>query len=337
MRPKRAIIPVFVPHLGCPNMCVFCNQRRISGSPIPADAAKVRCDIISGLSKISDGIDVSVAFYGGSFTAIPAEQQEELLQAAQPFLQSGAVTSLRISTRPDAINGEIVERLLRYGVKTVELGVQSMCDDVLRASKRGHTPEDARCAAKLLKDSGFELVLQMMTGLPGDTPEKSEYTAREFISMKPDGVRIYPTVIIKETELYDLWTQGRYKEHTLEDAIELCSKLMELFEDADIPVIRLGLNPTDELSGGDAVAGAYHPALGELVMNRRYLKRELALVTEADRGQQVTFGIAPGRVSAAVGQRKCNVRTIESRYGISRVTFREVEDVHGMDVVRVKS
>ncbi len=337
MRPKRAIIPIFVPHLGCPNMCVFCNQRRISGSQIPADAERVYNDVISGLSRIPDGTAVSIAFYGGSFTAIPAEQQEELLGAAQPFLASGAVESLRLSTRPDAINGEIIERLLHYGVRTVELGVQSMCGDVLRASKRGHTPEDARLSAKLLKEAGFELVLQMMTGLPSDTPEKSEYTAREFINMNPDGVRIYPTVIIKETELYDLWVQGKYKEHTLEDAVEVCSKLMELFDGAGIPVIRLGLNPTDELSGGDAVAGAYHPALGELVLNRRYLKRERALVSKADGGRPMVFGIAPGRMSAAVGQKRCNVIALQSEYGITRVSFKEMKDLNGMDVVRVQS
>ena len=335
MRPKRAIIPVFVPHLGCPNMCVFCNQRRISGTEIPADADTVRDAVMKGLDQLENGARPALAFYGGSFTAIPAAQQEELLGAAQPFLSSGDISSIRLSTRPDAIDDETVERLSRFGVKTVELGVQSMCDDVLLASKRGHTPQDAIHAAGLLKKAGFELILQMMTGLPCDTPEKSAYTARQFVKLRPDGVRIYPTVIVKDTELFDMWQAGEYSEHTVEEAVELCAGLMEIFDEAGIPVIRLGLNPTDKLSEGDAAGGAYHPALGELVMNRRYLKRETALLEPEDAGKEIAFAVAPGRLSAAIGQKRCNIRALTESCGLVRVKFYEDDSLSGMDIKRL--
>ena len=334
MTPRRAIIPIFVPHLGCPHMCVFCNQRRISGAQVPADGETVTKLITEGIRRLPAGTQVSVAFYGGSFTAIPADQQVELLEAVQPFLKSGNVSSLRLSTRPDAIDVATVERLMLYGVKTVELGVQSMCPEVLEASKRGHTAEDVRAAVPILKEAGFELILQMMTGLPGDTPERSLYTAREFIKLRPDGVRIYPTVIVKDTELYDMWLDGSYIEHTVEDAVELCSQLMELFDSAGIPVIRLGLNPTEELSEGGAAGGAYHPALGELVMSRRFLKREFAEMTYADRGKDVIFSVPKGRISAAVGQKRCNAVKLAETFELKSVKFKEDASLSGIAVKR---
>lgn len=325
MTPRRSIIPIFVPHLGCPNMCVFCNQNRISGEARPATASDVTETVIRALEVLPRDSEKSIAFYGGSFTAIPANEQEALLGAAYPFLESGRVKSLRLSTRPDAIDDTVLARLKKYGVRTVELGVQSMCEDVLLASCRGHTAAQAEKAARMVKAAGFELILQMMTGLPLDTPEKSIYTAKRFIALKPDGVRIYPTVIIRDTDLYDQWRDGTYREHTVEEAVALCADLMELFDKANIPVIRLGLNPTDDLSDGDAVGGAYHPALGELVAGRRYLTRELALLSEADRGQTVTFGVPRGRISQAVGQKRCNVETIKSRFGVRDVHFKELD------------
>lgn len=334
MTPKRSIIPIFVPHLGCPHMCVFCNQRRISGETEPATADEVRKIIDEALKKLPEKYEKSVAFYGGSFTAIPVEEQESLLGAAAPYLESGKIASLRLSTRPDCIDGDTLLRLHRYGVKTVELGVQSMCEDVLLASNRGHTAEDARHASKLIKAAGFELILQQMTGLPCDTPEKSVYTAEEFIKLRPDGVRVYPTVIIKDTELYDLWRAGAYKEHTVEEAAELCATLLDMYEDAGIPVIRLGLNPTDDLSGGDAVGGAYHPALRELCEGKRFLRKELALVSESDEGKLVTFCVPKGQISQAVGQKRCNKEYIVKRFNLRDVKFVEGDIKHG-DVKRI--
>lgn len=334
MKAKNSIIPVFVPHLGCPHMCVFCNQRRISGAAKPAGAEDVHRAIVDGLSRLPEGSRPTLAFYGGSFTAIPAREQEELLGAALPFLRDGKIASVRLSTRPDCIDEEILERLKKYGVRTVELGVQSMDADVLGKSKRGHTAEDARKASRLIRNAGFELILQMMTGLPGDSPEKSVKTAQELIALRPDGVRIYPTVVIRDTELYDMYLSGEYREHTVEEAVELCAVLSDMFEKAGIPIIRMGLNPTEELSGGAAAAGAYHPAFGELTEGRRYLKKERALLSEADRGKSVIFGVSRGCVSCAVGQKRKNAEELKAEFGLRELKIKEA-DVKKGEVVRI--
>ncbi len=334
MTPRRSIIPVFVPHLGCPHQCVFCDQRRISGALRPARPEDVVRAIEEGLARLKPGTIPTLAFYGGSFTAVPLEEQKALLGAARPYLQAGQLRDIRLSTRPDAINDEILALLQESGVATVELGVQSMDGEVLRLSRRGHTPEDAERAARAVKDAGFELILQMMTGLPGDTPEKSLDTARRFIALRPDGVRIYPTVVIRDTPLYDAWRAGTYREHTLSDAVALCAALCELFDGAGVPVIRLGLNPTQELSNGQAVAGAYHPALGELVLARRYLARERALLSEADCGKEVLFAVKPGRVSAAAGQKRENVTVLQREFALAGVKFTQ-RDLPDLTVERI--
>lgn len=313
--PKKSIIPVFVPHLGCAHDCVFCNQRRISGQTEPMSARGADEAIRRSLDKIGYGAEIEVAFYGGSFTAIPPEEQEALLGVAANFISAGRVSSLRLSTRPDCIDADTLDRLKRYGVGTIELGSQSMCDDVLKKSGRGHTAEDTKKAAALIKERGFSLVLQMMTGLPGDTREKALFTAREIASLEPSGVRIYPTVIVRDTALYELWKSGKYKEHTVEEAVEWCADIVPVFEDAGIPVIRLGLNPTEALSGGDAAGGAYHPALGELVRSRSYLRRAEAEI-EARGGSARTLGVERSQISMAVGQKKCNILALEKKFGL---------------------
>ena len=312
MSAREQIIPVFVPHLGCPHACVFCNQRRISGAQQPATAQTVRESLKEAAALPRNGAKRQLAFYGGSFTAIPALQQEELLAAAQEALQRGEIDALRLSTRPDAIDSETLERLRRYGVETVELGAQSMDDEVLRLSGRGHTAADVERAAALVKGAGFRLILQMMTGLPGDSPEKSLETARRLIALRPDGVRIYPTVIVRDTALCDLWQAGLYREHTVEDAVELCARLVPLFEAAGVPIIRLGLNPTEELSGGAAVAGAYHPALGELVKSRVLYYRALELMAKAKVSGGVTLGVQASLLSQMIGQHRENVKRLKA-------------------------
>ncbi|MFB0921697.1 MAG: radical SAM protein [Oscillospiraceae bacterium] len=223
MTAKRNIIPVFVPHLGCPNNCVFCNQHRISGESSPATPESVKKAILEGKAKIAENSNIELAFYGGSFTAIPVKEQDVLLDAALPFLHDGSLKSLRLSTRPDAIDTETLQRLRSYGIRTIELGAQSMCDEVLKHSGRGHTAEQTEKSARLIKKHGFELMLQMMTGLPGDTRERTIETAKRIIALKPDGVRIYPTVIVENTPLCDMWRAGTYREHTVEEAVDYCA------------------------------------------------------------------------------------------------------------------
>jgi len=321
MSPKRRILPIFVPHLGCPHACVFCNQHHISGAAKPVTPEDV-CDAVRRAARETPGVCLEAAFYGGSFTAIDPGLRTALLRALEPWRAAGVVSAVRISTRPDCVSEEILREMKRYGVETVELGIQSLDEEVLLRSGRGHTAADAVRAACLVKAEGLSLVLQMMTGLPGDTEEKSLRTARGLIAMEPDAVRIYPTVVIRDTALFGLWQRGAYTPQTVETAAELCAKLWELFDAAKIPVIRCGLNPSEELSGGDAAAGAYHPAFGEMVLSRRYRQRMEPLLSGCE-GTEVVLGVAPGQVSAAVGQRRENVRWAVERFGLKDLKVRE--------------
>lgn len=322
MSARESIIPVFVPHLGCPNDCVFCNQRRISGSTMPATPDDVEKAISNAAALPRTGVKRQLAFYGGSFTAIPAAEQTALLAAAKVHLDTGEIDAIRLSTRPDAIDEAILKRLKYYGVETIELGAQSMCDEVLSLSGRGHTAADVETASKMIKAAGFRLILQMMTGLPGDSKERSIETAKKIIALAPDGVRVYPTVIVRDTALFDLWQAGRYKEHSVEEAVDWCAALVPLFEGAGIPIIRLGLNPTEELSGGAAAGGAYHPALGELVKSRLMLYRAREVLAGVQPGAAVVLGTEAGRISQLVGQHRCNVAALTVEFGLRALKVR---------------
>ena len=324
---KKNIIPVFVPHLGCPHACVFCDQKRISGAAAPAAPADVTAAIEQGLGKSET--PAQLAFYGGSFTAIPPAEQEALLGTALPYVQSGRLSGVRISTRPDCIDPETLTRLSRYGVDTVELGAQSMDERVLKASGRGHSAADTVNASRLIRERGFSLVLQMMTGLPASDRERDVETARRLIELAPDAARVYPTVVLRGTMLHRLWCAGAYAEHTVEDAVETCAAILPLFERSHIPVIRLGLNPSDDLSAGEAVAGAYHPALGELVKSRVLLHRAREVLARAPRGRSVTLTVGKGRASQMAGQHRCNLAVLQTEFGYDRIMIREREDNDG--------
>ncbi len=326
MSARASILPVFVPHLGCPHACVFCNQRRISGEPEPATAETVRQILCRSAALPHNGAKRQLAFYGGSFTAIPLSRRQELLSAAREGILRGEIDSIRLSTRPDAVDPETLERLRGFGVTTVELGAQSMDDRVLRLSGRGHTAEDVRRASRLVREAGLELILQMMTGLPGDSPEKSLATARELIRLQPAGVRIYPTVIVRDTALCDMWRRGEYREHSVEDAVSLCARLFPLFEEAGIPVIRLGLNPTEELSSGAAVAGAYHPALGELVKSRVLLNAARELLRGVQPGAEVTLSVQKRLLSQLLGQKRANAALLQKEFQLARLRIVPAEE-----------
>ena len=329
MSARECVIPVFVPHLGCRHECVFCNQRRISGSEKAATAATVKQAIEQSAALPRSGAKRQLAFYGGSFTAIEPERQEELLGAAAEAIGKGEIDAIRLSTRPDAIDETVLARLKRFGVETVELGAQSMDGEVLRLSGRGHTAEDVVRSSEAVKAAGFRLILQMMTGLPGDSAEKDIETAKKLIALRPDGVRIYPTVIVRDTALYDLWRAGEYREHTVEDAVAVCAQLMPLFEEANIPVIRLGLNPTVELSQGAAVAGAYHPALGELVRGRILLEKARALLAGTEPGSRVTLGVNAAELSQMIGQKRQNVRALSRALALEELRIRSCKAERG--------
>jgi len=234
-------ISIFVPHLGCPNMCSFCDQCSITGSRTAPTADDVRATVKTALQSVgANDTEFEIAFFGGSFTAIDREYMLELLRAANEFVGSKGIKGIRISTRPDAVDADVLNVLKTYGVTAIELGAQSLCDDVLIKNKRGHSSKQVETASQLIKDAGFELGLQMMTGLFGSSREKDRYTAEQIVALKPQTVRIYPTITLESTLLAELYKKGEYIPPSLEETVELCAELKQLFIENGIKVIRLG-------------------------------------------------------------------------------------------------
>ena len=306
---KHSNISIFVPHNGCPNACTFCNQREITGQsyqPTPQDVINA----VNISRQYSDTQNTEIAFFGGSFTAIPRDYMLSLLQAAYPFVKSGEFYGIRLSTRPDCINSEILDILKSHGVTAIELGTQSMCDDVLKANKRGHTALDSVNSSLLIKQYGFSLGLQMMTGLYQSNNEKDIDTAHQIADLQPDTVRIYPTIVMRGTELYDLYKKGLYIPQTLETAIPLCAELLQFFEEKHINVIRLGLHDSDSLKQ-NMMAGAYHPAFRELCESEIIFQNTLSLLqNHGISGGTVEFSVNPKSVSRFIGQKKCNLQKL---------------------------
>jgi len=316
-----SIIPIFIPHVGCPHDCVFCNQKKIAGTLTPPSGEDVSRIISTSLEKAKKPCEV--AFYGGSFTAIGKELLSEYLGAVLPYISRGDVSHVRVSTRPDCIDEDILSRLRAGGVRIIELGAQSMVDSVLAKSGRGHTAAQTESSARLIKSRGFSLVLQMMTHLPGSDDEKDLETARKIAGLAPSAVRVYPTVVVRDTALEELWRCGKYSPHSPEEAARLGARIIEIFDGANIPIIRFGLNPTDELSGGDALAGAYHPALGEMAQGERYLSvacREIEKKRLS--GGDVTIFVSPTRISAMSGIKKKNKLFLAEKYGFSNISIK---------------
>ncbi len=282
------IIPVFVPDLGCPHQCVFCNQKKITGQNEVPSREEVAGKITEYLDTIpgDSSITREVAFYGGSCTAVSQELQRELLTPAYKFLAAGKIDGIRVSTRPDAVDEDKLSLLSGYGVQTVELGVQSMDDEVLAKAGRGHTSRDVIRAAALVKAWGMELGFQIILGLPGDTEEKETDSALELIALKPDLVRIYPCLVLRGTQLAQLYEKGEYSPLSVEQAVQRSKKLLVMFENAGINVIRIGLQPSEQISlDGEVIAGPYHPAFRELVESA--LARDMLEYLLADKLQTV--------------------------------------------------
>jgi len=331
MKKKHVIIPIFVPHKGCPHDCVFCNQKRISGQIEEETAEKMRSTIESHLSTAAHDAFIEIAFYGGSFTGIKREEQLNFLKIAKNYLRDGKVNSIRLSTRPDYINEEILGYLKEYNVDTIELGAQSFDKDVLDLSSRGHSPEDIITSSLLIKQYGFNLGIQTMIGLPGDSREKDMYTAEKTISLKPEIVRIYPTLVIRETYLEILYKNGEYVPLNLEEAVDICSELLELYNSNGINVIRVGLQPTDNIStDGDVIAGPFHPAFRQLVESRVALKKIEKLIVREKLHEENELVIKTGEknISNIVGQKRGNINYIKNRFGFKNVVLNTDKDMN---------
>lgn len=308
-----SVIPVFIPHAGCPNDCVFCNQKRIAGTvkaPKPNEVSALLCDAF----KKTD--DAEIAFYGGSFTALPIDEQEEYLKVAESFKPR----AIRLSTRPDAIDENILTLLKKYGVKTIELGAQSMDDEVLLKANRGHSAKSVVDASRMIKAAGFELILQMMIGLPGENEASAVSTARKIAELKPNGVRIYPTVVVRDTALCDMWLAGEYTPLSVEKAVNICTRLCDIFKSKNIPIIRMGLNPTEDLSGGDALAGAYHPAFGQLVEDKIMLGKIKAVLHDVQ-GKEIAIHANPKDISNVAGHKGDNKNALMREFDIKKISI----------------
>lgn len=321
---KHANIAIFVPHLGCPRQCSFCEQRTITGRgqdkpPSPEDvlaAAEIAA------KSLGDGCGgAEIAFFGGSFTAIDRGYMLSLLEAAKGAVDRYGFKGVRCSTRPDAVDEEVLDILKAHRVTAVELGAQSMDDGVLAANRRGHTAQDTRAAAESIRRAGLELGLQMMTGLYTDTDEKAMETARELVELGPRTARVYPTIVLPGTELAQLYEDGAYRPQELEEAVELCARLMDVFEDSGVRVIRMGLHPGVELEKR-MVAGPYHQAFRQLVESRRFFRR---LCAELGGPGEYRVAVNPRDVSTALGQGRENVKRLDEM-GV-RVTFRQDDEV----------
>ncbi len=340
MHKKEYVIPIFVPHLGCPNSCTFCNQKKISGQTKMVTAEDVSQTIEYYLQHFKDESKyVEVAFFGGSFTGIEIEKQEELLQAAYRYIEQGKVGSIRISTRPDYIDKETLKRLKKYKVKTIELGVQSTNNYILQKAKRGHTYEDVEKASKLIRRYGFILGHQMMVGLPESTKLDEIQTAKQLIRLKPKIVRIYPVLVIKGTELEEEYQKGEYVPLTIGQAVEHCKEIVGLFNEKKIHIIRIGLQNTETITDpknekSEVVAGPYHPAFRQLVESSLWYDSIVAKIKKySAKVKEVQITANPSNINNIVGHKRENITKLKELYDVDvHIKFDETMQPGKFDV-----
>lgn len=324
---NKRTIPIFIPHVGCKNECVFCNQRKISGQQNIVSTSDVKKQIEDALSKYKkDEKEIEVAFFGGSFTGIDEKQQIEYLEVVKEFIDRNQISSIRISTRPDYINQKILDVLKKYNVKIIELGVQSMDDEVLLLSKRGHTSNDVKKASKLIKENGFILGHQLMCGLPGSNYEKEEYTVNESLSLNPDIIRIYPVYVLEDSELFDMHKKKKYKSLELEEAINRATMMYKECVKKRVNVIRVGLQTTEEISERNnkilgPVCDNYRERILskimlEIIENKLDKKRINCRIDRNKEKGKVTILkliVPASQVNYVIGNNKCNKKYLEEK------------------------
>lgn len=339
---KEYVIPVFVPHLGCPNDCIFCNQKSISGQKKNVTKEEAKKIIDNFLENIKDkDAKKEIAFFGGSFTGIDENVQEELLQVAYDYIEKGEVDSIRISTRPDYINKEILKRLKKYKVKTIELGVQSANDYILGRANRGHTFKDVEKASKLIRWYGFNLGHQMMVGLPESNRIDEINTAKALIKLKPKMVRIYPVLVIKGTKLEKEYNEGIYEPLSIVQAVETCKQLVRMFTDKKIEVIRVGLQNTDEICNPDnkeseVVAGPFHPAFGQLVESSMWYDAIVEKIKKLNvKVKEVEVTVNPIDANNVIGHKKENVIKLKDTYEVDLIVKQDEKIKQGKSKIEV--
>lgn len=324
---RKYNLPIFIPHRGCPHGCAFCSQRKITGVETEVTPKQVREMVKSFLQTVdAEEALIEVAFFGGSFTGLELKTQEEFLKVAAEFYPY--VSGVRMSTRPDYINDEILTLLKKYGVTTIELGVQSSDDEVLRLNNRGHNFESVKKASEMIKDYGISLGHQMMLGMYGSTPEKDLKTVSDIIELNPSCVRIYPVIIFKGTAIEEYFNRGKYMPYSIEKAAEVAKVAVAKFRDAGIDVIRLGLHSSEDFQDGETVvAGPYHPAFGEVVESLILRdKIEEEFLKSGQKNGEFIYYCKSQQISQAVGHKKMNKTYFEEKYNMRlKVAAREEE------------
>ena len=330
MKQRHYTIPVFIPEEACPNQCVFCNQHRIAGAECAPSVEEVMRKINAHLLTIPAEGEVEIGFFGGNFTGIPQAEQQAYLGSVQGFIDSGRVQGIRLSTRPDYITPEILNFLKQFHVTSIELGAQSLDDEVLKLAGRGHTASQVAIASQLIRDHGFNLGLQMMIGLPGDTPEKSMHTAKEIIRLGAVSTRIYPTLVIKNTELEQLYLDGKFTPLTLSEAIEQVADIVPLFVDADVKILRIGLHPSEGLlDRSSLVAGPFEVAFGEMVFSRIWNSKLSNVVYPNGKRNQLIITVANGMRNPAIGYKAINKNLLLESF--RKVIFNESAELKGFE------
>ncbi len=315
---KKFNIPLFIPHEGCGHDCVFCNQRKITGFQTSVTPERAGTEISKILATIKNpDCDIEIAFFGGSFTGLSLELQRRFFETAVSF-RDNRIRGIRLSTRPDYINKNVLDQCEEFGVRTIELGVQSASDRVLELNRRGHTFERVKEASALIKERGIDLGLQMMVGMYGSDKETDIYTCEKIIELNPSCSRIYPTLVLSGTRLENLYKSGEYSPLTLEEAVETSAEILSRFRENGISVIRVGLYPGEDLrSDGNIVAGPFHSAFGELVENRIYRNKiEAEIIKNGIRDREYEIFAPPSETSKIIGQRGCNREYFKEKYGV---------------------
>ncbi len=345
MKKRHVNIPIFIPHEGCPNNCVFCNQHTITQKEDGGSKRDIVPEIEACLETLdTDTCECEIAFFGGSFTGIPGEDMIRLLETAYGYLKSGKVRSIRLSTRPDYIDGEILDILESYGVRHIELGIQSMDNSVLFASGRGHTAEDTEKACKMITDRGFRLTGQMMTGLPGATLQSEIETAKKICEMGAESARIYPTVVFCGTELCNMAKKGDYIPLTNEQAAERSAKVYKVFSDNGVKLLRIGLQSGEGLSDDNVYGGASHSAIGEMTVARYYLDIILEKCRELLRNKKIdsksktvlTVFCAEGETSKVSGQKRVNKEKISEFFKKEGIEILKIKIKESKEIQRNK-
>ena len=330
MKLRHFTIPIFIPEEACPNRCVFCNQHRIAGAVSAPSIKEVVEKVEQHLQTFPTNCEVEIGFFGGNFTGIPIEGQKAYLTSVQPFVNSGQVEGIRISTRPDYINSKVLEMLKQFHVTTIELGAQSLDDEVLKLTGRGHTAEIVVQAAGLIKSFGFNLGLQMMIGLPGDTAEKSLFTAKEIIRLGASCTRIYPTLVIKNTELEQHFLAGEYAPLSLDEAVDRVADIVPLFTLADVKILRIGLHPSEGLLDKTSlVSGPFHVAFGEMVSTEIWSRILNNLVYPNIKRNALSLTVAIGMSNAAIGHKGKNKTMLLQIF--RKVVYTESPDLKGFE------